>query len=101
MIDAARLEVVAREELQWLWADLAVAVRSALNGTWSVHCEAIEDRIKALTPLVGPTPWEQIQIPLLETGTYQRIHEELGIEVQVDMEGVAQHRARLDGTATR
>lgn len=91
------LITACREELMLLWGDLDTARQSAIRpGTWSIRCESIEDRIKQLTPLVGPTPWEQIQIPLLELGIYQRIHAELGVEAPVDMEGVAETRRRIE-----
>jgi hypothetical protein len=94
--DTARLEEAAREQLAYLWGDLDEARRYAHNGTWSLKCDALVERIKDLTALVGATPWDQIQIPLLELGIYQRIHAELGIEVQPDMTRVAQMRAELD-----
>ncbi|HTE56989.1 MAG TPA: hypothetical protein VK698_39320 [Kofleriaceae bacterium] len=98
-----KLEVVAREELACLWGDLEIARRSAINGTWSVSCDDITQRIKDLTAAVGPTPWDEIQIPLLELGIYQRIHAELDIdapEVQPDMDRVAKVRARLDAQSS-
>lgn len=99
MVDVARLEEVAREELACLWGDLNEARRSAINGEWSIKCDNLTERIKDLTKILGPTPWDEIQIPLLEAGVYQRIHAELGIdvpEVRPDMEEVADIRARLD-----
>jgi hypothetical protein len=57
------------------------------------------ERIKALTSLVGPTPWAEVQVGLLEDGVYQRVHRELGIEVAVDMDAVAEHRAWLNQQA--
>ena len=102
MIDVEKLEAVAREELACLWGDLDEARRSAINGSWSVRCDSLEERIKDLARVVGPTPWERIQIPLLELGIYQRIHADLGIdapEVQPDMDVVAEMRADLDQQA--
>jgi len=98
MIDAERLEQVAREELSFLWGDLNTARRNAYRGQWSIQCDHIVGRIETLTPLFGPTPWDEIQIPLLEDGIYQRIHAELGIEVSVDMERVGRLRAKLNTT---
>jgi hypothetical protein len=102
VINARKLEEVAREELACLWGDLEIARRSAINGTWSIQCDNLTDRIKGLTAVIGPTPWDEIQIPLLELGIYQRIHAELSIdspEVRPDMEKVAGLRARLDEQA--
>lgn len=102
VIDAEKLEAVARTELACLWGDLEVARQYAHNGEWSVTCDGLVERIKDLTQVIGPTPWGQIQIPLLELGIYQRVHEELGIdqpEVQPDMVKVAEMRAVLERQA--
>lgn len=99
MIDTARLEQAAREELSYLWGDLNTARQNAIRNQWSIQCDGIEDRIKTLTALVGPTPRDEIQIPLLEDGIYQRIHAELGIEVAPDMERVAQVRENSSSRA--
>lgn len=94
--DDRSLEDVAREELGLLWNDLNRERSLAINGEWSMNCDHLVERIKALTPLVGPTPWEEIQIPLLELGIYQRVHTELGIPVDVDMERIAKTRASIE-----
>ncbi len=99
MTDAAKLFDVAREELSSLWRDLDAARRRAYRDQWSMECDSLVERIKALTPLVGHTPWDEVQIPLLEDGIYQRVHAELGIEAPVDMVKVAEHRAYLDRQA--
>lgn len=83
------LEAAVRAELAYLWNDLNEAVRSAINGHWSIRCDSVVDRIKTLIRLVGATPWGEVPMTLLETGLYQRIHEELGIEVNPDMAEVA------------
>lgn len=98
-INTDRLVQLAREELAYLWYDLHEARLYAYSGEWSMKCDSLVERIKALTPLVGPTPWEEIQIPLLEAGVYQRIHAELGMdsaEVRPDMVKVLEMRARMD-----
>lgn len=98
-LDTDRLVEVARGELAYLWYDLHEARRYAYSGEWSMKCDSLVERIKDLTPLVGPTPWDEIQIPLLEAGIYQRVHAELGInipEVQPDMAKVSEMRARMD-----
>lgn len=102
VIDVQKLEAVACEELANLWGDLDQARRYAHNGEWSVRCDGLTERIKNLTRVIGPTPWGQVQIPLLELGIYQRIHSELGIdvpEVHPDMDTVAAMRADLDRQA--
>lgn len=94
-----RLEAAVREELADLWCDLHRAQSYAINGKWSIACDNLEGRIKLLTPLVGATPWDEIQIQLLENGVYQRIHADLGIAVEPDMERVAQVRDRINAEA--
>jgi hypothetical protein len=94
-----RLKAAVREELKDLWGDLHRAQTYAINGSWSIACDNLEERIKSLTPLVGATLWDEIQIPLLENGVYQRIHADLGIAVEPDMERVAQVRTRINEEA--
>ncbi|MBB1256469.1 hypothetical protein H3146_24400 [Streptomyces sp. OF3] len=89
------------EELANLWHDLDAARRSAYQGAWSMQCNWLERRIKRCTQLVGATPWERIQLPLLEDGIYQRIHADLGIEVTVDMEEVARVRESINRRGAR
>ena len=83
------------DELEYLWNDLDDAMRYALNGTWSIQCDGLADRIKTLTQLVGPTPWDKVQMSLLENGVYQRIHDELDIRVEPDMDAVREIRERM------
>lgn len=99
--DLETLRTAVQEELAALWSDLNIAQRNAINGQWSIQCGHLEHRIKQLTPLVEPTPWEEIQIPLLENGVYQRIHADMGITVDVDMDRVAGVRASINARASR
>lgn len=94
-----QLKQAVREELADLWGDLHRAQSYSINGRWSIACDNLEERIKNLTPLVGATPWDEIQIRLLENGVYQRIHADLGIAVQPDMVRVAQVRERINAGA--
>lgn len=64
-----------------------------------MHCDSIEGRIKAITPLVGPTSWKQLDIQLIEDGIYQRIHAEIGVSAPYDEDGVREHRAYLNASA--
>lgn len=68
--------------LRWLlelaWDDLESARRDAINGRWSIRCDNQVDRIIGLTRLVGPLPWEHIQVSLILDGIYERIHEAIG-----------------------
>lgn len=85
---------IISQELFHLWTDLVYAMQRTKE--WSKECESLEQRIKRLTPLVGPTSWQQVNIKLLEFGIYQRIHEDIGITVAVDMEKVAEAKAMLE-----
>jgi hypothetical protein len=101
MSELEALREALAEELSYLWTDLQSARRDALNGQWSMGCEWFEGRIKTLTPLVGPTPWEKLDIELIEDGVYQCIHRELGIDAPYDEEGVRKHRVYLDESTAR
>ena len=93
--DVKVLREALREELADLWFDLTEAQTHAHNGKWSIQCEYLERRIKALTPLVGPTPWEKIQLLSLDNGVYERIHADLGIPVAIDWNQVAELRTHI------
>lgn len=99
MSELETLRAALRDELSYLWTDLQTARRDATNGQWSTHCDWLVERIKYLTPLVGPTPWTELDIQLIEDGVYQRVHAEIGVDAPYDEEGVRKHRARLDASA--
>ncbi|MBP5870870.1 hypothetical protein [Streptomyces scabiei] len=99
MSELETLRAALREELSCLWTDLQTARRDAVNGQWSMHCDWIEGRIKTITPLVGPTPWTELDIQLIEDGVYQRVHAEIGVDAPYDEDGVRKHRARLNASA--
>lgn len=90
------LTAAVRDELECLWGDLAMAQLSAINTEWSIQCNGLAERIKNLTMLVGPTPWEKVSITLLENGVYQRLHGEMNVPVEVDMGEVAAVRGRIE-----
>lgn len=94
--EPSTLDDAVRRELECLWDDLYSATRAAIRDGWSINCDHLRWRIETLTRFVGPLPWENVQIPLLESGVYQRIHQEMGVTVEVDMQRVAQVRARID-----
>ena len=98
MSELETLRNALRDELSCLWTDLQTARRSAYKDGWSMHCDWIVERIKTITPLVGPTSWRQLDIGLIEDGVYQRIHEEIGVAAPYDEEGVRNHREWLDGS---
>lgn len=98
MSELETLRAALVEELSCLWTDLQTARRDAYRDQWSMQCDWLVERIKTITPLVGPTSWENLDIQLIEDGIYQRIHSELGVEAPIDMDGVRKHRAYLDAS---
>jgi len=94
------LEEAASDELMRLWGGLYTATREARNGCWSIGCEDIAHRIAVLTRALGKaTPWQQVQIDLLESGIYQTMHDLMGISYeQPDMQVVAEMRAEREAS---
>lgn len=74
-----------RQELIYLWGDLAAAYRqSRADPPWtSTGCEHLIGRIRAVTELVGPVSLDQVEMPFLLTGMYELVHESLDIRAQV------------------
>jgi hypothetical protein len=99
----ATLEEAAADELMRLWEDLYEAVRQARNGCWSIGCENVAHRIAVMTRALGKAArWQDMQIELLETGIYQRMHDLMGISYeQPDMQVVAEMRAEREASLTR
>lgn len=95
------LRETLRGELYFLWRDLDNAIQTAIDGKWSMRCDSLAERITRVTKLVGPTPWEEVLLPLLEQGVYQRIHAEIGVDAPVDMARVAKARASIDARSNR
>ncbi len=90
------LAEAVRGELDNLWNDLNDAVRNAINGVWPMACDHLTWRIIRLSRIVGSTPWESIQVGLLTSGIYQRIHEAAGIDyAPVDMERAQELASRF------
>jgi hypothetical protein len=75
--------VALRAELLHLWGDLSAAIR------YGGPVQQITSRIKTITAMVGPTPWDQIDLNLLEHGHYHRVHGEMGLVLEVNMSEVA------------
>lgn len=74
------LQDAAVEELTRLWGDLHEQMRWARNGCWSIGCENVAYRIAYMTRALGRAArWQDMQIELLETGIYQRMHDLMGI----------------------
>jgi hypothetical protein len=89
------LDVAAREELIWLWSDLAEARRTAVRGCWSIECALLVTRIVALTRHVGAVSWEQVDIALITSDLYERVHIDAGLPYPpIDWDAVAEHLAR-------
>lgn len=86
----------AREELIWLWADLADARRTALRGCWSIECASLTVRIVALTRHAGAVGWDMVDTELVRSGLYERIHREAGLTYPpVDWDAVTAHERHL------
>jgi len=87
--------------LRWLlklaWDDLQSARHEAPNGRWSMRCDSQVDRIIGLTRLVGPLPWEEVQVDLLLDGIYERIHESIGTPTPLSDEDRRRAQAVKEG----
>jgi hypothetical protein len=98
--DTAEEYATAESALRWLlelaWADLQSARRRALNGRWSMECDAQVSRIVGLTKLIGPTPWQNIQVDLILDGIYERIHETTGTPTPLSSDDRRRAREVLD-----
>lgn len=95
-IEIDELKTAIRHELACLWSDLCEAQADAIRTDWSIQCENIAERITALTKLVGPTPWDEVPMPVLENGVYPRVHAAMGVEVRVNWDAVAKTRREID-----
>lgn len=94
----ADLAQVAREELTDLWSDMSDALGTAINTNWSMRMENLAGRIVSLSRLVGVVPWEHIQVRLLRSGTYERVHQTAGLAYPaIDWSRVARVEQRIAG----
>lgn len=55
------------------WDRLDKALRAAINGVWSMGAEGEAQHIVRAARLVGPTPWGQVQWPLVRGGVYEAV----------------------------
>lgn len=94
--DPEKLTELLRRELAMLWDDLSAARNLAINRDWSMQCGGLAERIKDITAAVGPTPWQEVPLDLLEQGIYQGLHRRFGVEVDVDMAEVARCRREIE-----
>lgn len=86
MTDLADIYAQAlRDELEHLWGDLAEDYRMSRANPpeQSMGCLGRIDRIQAITKLVGPFPPENVPMPFLLTGVYEKVHAQIGIEATV------------------
>ncbi|MCF3101456.1 hypothetical protein IPZ58_07660 [Streptomyces roseoverticillatus] len=88
-------------ELRKLWGDMEDAMALPPGQPRSLTCDAVETRIKELTPLAGATHWATVPIRLLELGVYQRIHAELGVAAHIDMDTMLACRSIFRGPGGR
>lgn len=82
-----------KEQQVILWQDLDEAVRSAIDGCWSMRAAGIARRINEAARLVGPTPTAEAPWPLVAGGVYEAVYNAAGI--QLTMPDEAEWR-RLD-----
>lgn len=86
--------------LEWLrglaWGDLQQARGRALNGVWSMECDNVIDQIVGITSLVGPEPWESVNVSLILDGLYERIHEAAGYPTPLSDADRARAQAVMD-----
>lgn len=87
-----------REELMYLWTDLAEAYRMsrATPPESSPGFENVARRIHAITALVGPISTDQIEMPFLLTGMYEKVHADMGLQVSVPEDCLADARAYME-----
>ncbi|WP_316521063.1 hypothetical protein [Kitasatospora brasiliensis] len=99
MTDTPELETfrtALREELVLLWGDLLAATDQAINGTWSIRCDALVARITKITMLIGPADWREVPMTIVENGLYEQIHTHMGVSAPVDHKALARTRAGAD-----
>ena len=92
----ADLTQAVHDELVWLWADLYAARREAVGGCWSTGCEMLVHRIVALSRLTGAIGWTEVDVALVRSGLYERIHREAGLEhLPIDWDRLAGHERSI------
>jgi hypothetical protein len=62
-----------RDEQAALWHDLDEAIRSAINGRWSMAAANVARRAVGAARLVGPTPIDSVPWVLVAGGVYEAV----------------------------
>lgn len=62
-----------RDEQAALWRELDEAIRSAVNGYWSMRAAYVARRIVEAARLVGPTEPDEVLWPLVGGGIYEAL----------------------------
>jgi hypothetical protein len=89
-----------RKELRCLWDDLMGVYGS--GGTWSIRCADLAERIVELSNLVGAVSWEELPIPLLTGGVYEKVMRDGGLAyVPIDWDEVARAEVALSTAPLR
>lgn len=98
MTDDAALREWADFELECLWNDLRQAHAARDFQVWTVSCEALGERIKNLTAIIGPIPWRKVAISGIADGWFTRTNELLEIADPdlPDQDGINYARMWLD-----
>lgn len=70
--------------LEDLWDQLINARRSSMSGEWSIACDGVVHRIVWLTKHTQqPTGWGSVPVELVLDGTYEAIHEAIGMPTPI------------------
>lgn len=86
-----------RWTLQLAWDALQQARADAASDSWSAACDAQVRRIVGLTRLVGPLPWDAVDVDLVLDGVYEHLHEAIGMPTPLPVAT----RRRVEAVKTR
>lgn len=80
-----------------LWDQLIDARRSSRSGVWSIACDGIVHRVAWLTKLTQkPTGWGDVPVELVLDGTFEAIHEAIGMPTPLTDEDRARAKKHYD-----
>ena len=79
MPDEVTMTAVLSNERDALWADLGDAIRRAINGRWSIECDNVLHRIRAIDSVLDfPMDWENVSMSFLQK--FEELQRAAGIE---------------------
>lgn len=80
-----------------LWDQLIQARRQAATSVWSIRCDGVVHRIAWLTKHTQkPTGWGSVPVELVLDGTFEAIHEGIGMPTPLDDDARARAQAHYD-----